>query len=182
LGLLVACTVGACTSNGSKDGGTGSGEGGTSGTQGGGGTGGGAGSVWQATRAEVIVISGSDPSGFKQQTIDLPATSVEGTTGRTAEMYRKLEEGRLVTFARFEGDNVYYQIIQPCSMSGSTCTVRWNDVSMQFSVNEGKLEQVSQYVVGDGDIVTSTITFTSVAFPPSGWPTQSVTRELGEPQ
>ncbi|MFO0675851.1 MAG: hypothetical protein U0169_04915 [Polyangiaceae bacterium] len=138
--------------------------------------------MWQATTAEISSVDTANPSGFKQDTVPLPAKAVDGATGRMAELYRKLEGDKLVTFAHYDGDDVYYRITQTCLMSENTCTVFWDEVSMQFTLKDGTFEEVTQHLVDKTQVVSVTTKFSAVPFPPAGWPTRVVAHDLGARQ
>ncbi len=174
-GTLAACSSGGGAGRGLPSEASPDGGGGAQGAQA-------TGTVWQATSSKIVVMDMNNPSNIKQETVPLPAKTVEGTSGRTAEIYRALEGSQLVTFARYEGDSVAYRITEECTMNDKTCVLQSDSVTMQFTLTNGKLEQASQYLLGEDQMITSSITFTPVAFPPPGWPTQIITSKLGDAQ
>lgn len=163
--------------------------GGTSAAGGGGETstaGGGTGdfsAVWQAESAELMLFDAANPHDFESRTIEMPAKVQGPGDGPEVELYVQFEGEYRITYAYTEGDSAYYRLLEPALSADDFYSVQSADGLHSYSIEDGKLTGTAQQAFGSAWSAFVTTTYKKVdEFPPSDWPNEVVSYEVGGAQ
>ena len=161
-----------------NDGGGGDTSSGGSGGSGGSSTPGDFSSVWQADSVELLLYDAT--GGIESQTVEMPAKVESPVDGREVEFYVTFEGEQRITYAYTEGDPAYYRLLETAiSVSGDFYAVQSEEGSHSYSLEDGKLTEITQQSFGSAWTAFTTTTYKKVEdFPPSDWPSEVVDHEV----
>lgn len=158
------------------------GKGGSAGKGGGGGSAGKGGNVasgpgefgdyWKRRTVEMTIIDATNPTGFKQETIELPDRIANPVDGRELDVYIQIKDDKRYTYALFEGDQVYYRMTTPLLETDDAYFDSSGGETQIYELEDGVLKDTRITAV-DTYSLTSASTYERVAeFPPSDWPAE----------
>jgi hypothetical protein len=133
-------------------------------------------SIWKRYSSDITVVDPAVPSGVVQKTVELPPTLIDPADGREVDMYQQVQvkDGMLLTYAHFDGDEVYYQISAPLTGSDPVYVGSGSDHFI-LELTDGQLIETRTSMYGAASANTrTTYSAHTGSFPPSGWPSQKL--------
>ncbi len=137
--------------------------------------------VWRFESVEFNYVDNAAPTEPISGTASFPKTIAVPQDGREAEFLQQFVGEQLITYAYYAGDPAYYRITQSAYMTQDSYVVDSGNTGHVFTLEDGKLIDSSVGTSETAFILTKTIyEKLDGAFPPSDWPSESLTYEVAE--